>query len=333
MDIPPDFYDELKHNKLRRADWHDYHSKCFYLITLMKNPSALIPVFSNIIAKDNAITTDFTWSGWGIYNGIQEFKRYIREVTIWTFVIMPDHVHLIMSADERLDKHFGRYVSYLKTLCTQKVQSKSRLQYYTEEAAFCPGFNDRILLQHRQLQKWNRYIYDNPRRLWLMRSVPDFFLKAALIDSDKLPSELWPTGQKPMIQLYGNRLLLEYPELCVVRFSRRFSVETWQIKKRDALRVAGNGGVLVSPFIHKEEKAIFEEGVRLGARTIKVISDGFLDRAKPQGADFYHCAEGRMLLVAMNAGAFTPTRTSREICERMNKLAVWIAENAGRLMG
>ncbi len=34
---------------------------------------------------------------------------------------------------------------------------------------FTEGFNDRILLQPGQLQRWNWYIYDNPRRLQMLR--------------------------------------------------------------------------------------------------------------------------------------------------------------------
>lgn len=66
-DIPYDFYAQLKHNKLRRANFHDYHAKCFYLITLTKNPSPSIPLFSQLINKGNSIATDFSWTGWGIW--------------------------------------------------------------------------------------------------------------------------------------------------------------------------------------------------------------------------------------------------------------------------
>lgn len=243
------------------------------------------------------------------------------------YIIMPDHIHIILYSRQRTELHFGKYVAMLKAMCSQGVRSKSKLHGFTEEPIFQEGFNDRILLQSGQLDNWGNYIYDNPRRLWLMRSIPDYFSKTSVIRSDELPSELWLVPHLPMIQLYGNRNLLEYPQLCVVKFSRKFSAEEWQEKKTEALQVAKNGGVLISPFIHKEEKAIFEEGLLLGARIIKVIADGFLDREKPQGADFYHCAEGRMLLAAMNAGVYTKTRTNRDLCERMNKLAVWIAKH------
>lgn len=326
-DIPYEFYAELKHNKLRRADWHDYHSRCFYLVTLMKKPSPSVPLFSKLINKGNGIATDFSWAGWGIYNGIEKFKRNSSIVKIWRYVIMPDHAHIIIEVTRRMEQPLGYYIGLLKQQCTLGFQSKSKVFGLIEEAVFSEGFNDRILLQYGQLENWTKYVLDNPRRLWLMRSIPEFFSRTSIVNSDNFPSDLWLPEQKPLIQLYGNRLLLEYPELCVVRFSSKFPSEEWQKKRKEALRVAKNGGVLVSPFIHKEEKAILEEGLQLGARIIKVIADGFLDRAKPQGADFCHCAEGRMLLAAMNAGVFTKTPISRDLCRRMNALALWIAEH------
>lgn len=234
---------------------------------------------------------------------------------------------------ERTELHLGNYISKLKTACSQAVHKKAMIRNHTNDPVFESGFNDRILFskQEHQLKIWINYILDNPRRLWLMRSMPEFFSKTGIVNSDKFPPEFWLPGHQPMVQLYGNRLLLEYPELCQVRFSSKFSTEEWQQKKKEALRVAKNGGVLVSPFIHKEEKAILDEGLLLGARVIKVIPDGFLDREKPKGADFYHCAEGRMLIAAMNGGTYTSTRISRDLCRRMNDLAAWIAKNAREL--
>lgn len=332
--IPPEFYAELKHNKLRRADFHDYFAPCFYLITFVKNPSPEVPLFSTLVNNGLVISTDFSWSGWAIYNGINSFAKDFPFIRVWRYVIMPDHVHIILYVTIRTELHLGKYVGYLKTACTQALHKKAMIRNHTNEPIFEAGFNDRILFakQENQLDIWTNYVLDNPRRLWLMRSTPEFFSKTSIVNSDKFPSQLWLPEHKPLIQLYGNRLLLQYPELCVVKFSHKFSAGEWQKKRREALRVAKNGGVLVSPFIHKEEKAIFEEGLLLGAKVIKVIYDGFLDRAKPQGADFYHCAEGRMLLAAMNSGVYTATRINRDLCRRMNGLAIWIAGNPEELL-
>ena len=331
-DIPYEFYLQLKHSKLRRAEWHDYHSRGFYLVTLMRNSSLKAPLFSSIIEKNGKATVDFTWAGWGIYNGINKFIKNSDFIVVWKYVIMPDHVHVILEVKERIKQPLGYYVGLLKQQCELCFRSKSMVYGLIEEPAFSEGFNDRILLHRKQLDNWTDYILDNPRRLLIMRSNHNFFSKKSVVRYAGFPEDVWLSGQDPEIQLYGNGLITENPEICAVRFSSKFSAEEWEKRRKEALRVAKNGGVLVSPFIHKEEKAILEEGMLLGAKIIKVIPDGFLDREKPKGADFHHCAEGRMLLAALNRGVYTPTRNSRSLCMRMNRLAAWIAANPKALI-
>lgn len=354
--MDPQFYSELKHNMLRRAIWHDYHLPCVYLITLMKKDSPEVPFFSSIIKKEIPaaasaailpggssavedfrnvqVSTDFSWSGWAVYNGIRNFSRLYHDIKIIRYVIMPDHVHIIIYVSIKTDMSLGTYVRHLKTLCTQAFISKAFIRNKSVESVFEPGFNDRILFSNRedQMQNWINYIIDNPKRLYIKRSNPNFFSTTAVVDSDKLPASLWPSGKKPLLQLCGNRFLLRYPDKTWIKYSRKFSAEEWQKKKGMALRAAENGGVLISPFIHSEEKAIEKEGLQLGGRIIKIVADGFLPRAKPQGADFYHCAEGRMLIAAMNEGVFSPTPCQRNLCNKMNELALWLTNNADILI-
>lgn len=122
--IPPEFYAELKHNKLRRADFHDYFAPCFYLITFVKNPSSEVPFFSTLVNNGLFISTDFTWSGWAIYNGINSFAKDFPFIRVRRYVIMPDHVHIILYVTIRTVLHLGKYVGYLKTACTQALHKR-----------------------------------------------------------------------------------------------------------------------------------------------------------------------------------------------------------------
>ncbi|MCM1450704.1 MAG: hypothetical protein NC102_00385 [Clostridium sp.] len=122
--------------------------------------------------------------------------------------------------------------------------------------------------------------------------------------------------------------MLRYPEKIEIKFSRSFSKVEWEKKRFAIFRIAKNGGVLVTPAIHEEEKRLLNEGIMLGARAIKVIGYGFQPREKPQGMDFHHCADGKMLLFALNQykPGINRDGISRILCERMNACAKWIAE-------
>lgn len=332
--FPPEFYHQIKHNKLRRAHWHDYHLPSFYLITLMKKESPGVPPFSSLIKKENGeIDVKFSWSGWAIYNAMQKFSEEYPFIKLGRFVIMPDHVHSIMQVTEKTQESLGFYINRLKTYSTQCFRSKSQVRSPSEESVFERGFNDRILTQEGQLKNWNSYVLDNPRRLWLMRNIPDYFSRTYLF-ARACPSYLWDLSvseaeSKIMTHkfpTFGNAQLLRYPEKAVIRFSRRFSKEDWEKMQESVMRVAKNGGVLVTPAIHEEEKRLLREGLLLSGRVIKVIGYGFPAREKPQGEDFHHCAEGRMLLFALNQYEPGIKREAihRILCERMNATAEWI---------
>lgn len=299
----------------------------------MKNNHPEVPVFSTLINKGNSIGVDFSWSGWAIYNAIKLFERQYPFIKIWRYVIMPDHLHLIAYATCRLDKHLGQYVRLFKTICTEQFHSKSKVRSETTASIFDSGFNDRILYQKGQLDRWTNYIDENPRRLWLMRHNPEFFQKFSLARAD-CPLYILDDNADPnsdscvphSFPIFGNSCLLNYPEKIAVRFSSKFSSEEWDKKQKAVLQTAKNGGILVSPFIHQEEKRLMNEGIALGARVIKIIPDGYAERTKPSGNDFYHCAEGRMLFFALNALGedMKPTAIRRRLCERMNWCAKWL---------
>lgn len=326
----------IRHNKLRRASWHNYRSPSFYLITISKRESPEVPLLSNVITKENGvIATDFSWSGWTIYNAIQKFKDEFSFVRMGNYVIMPDHIHMIIQITEETPEPLGFYINKFKGIATQSFRSKSQVRMPSGESVFEDGFNDRILMHKNQLDIWSNYVKDNPRRLWLMKNNPDYFRRSYTLKK-VCPSYLWnfkhDFNNYEMLPhkfpTFGNAQLLRYPEKIAVRFSREYSKQEWEKKKEMILRVAKNGGVLVSPAIHEEERRIVNEGIMLGARIIKVIGYGFPQREKPQGEDFFHCSEGRMLLLALfqYEPGINRDNIYRIFCERMNACAQWITE-------
>lgn len=332
--FPPEFYHKIRHNKLRRALWHDYHLPCFYLITMMKKDSSEVPLFSSLIKReDGEINVKFSWSGWAVYNALNQFSKEYPFVKLGRYVIMPDHVHIIMQVKESTPEPLGFYVNKFKSIATQSFRSKSQVRIPSEESVFEDGFNDRIMKRYEQLDVWTDYVLDNPRRLWLKREYPGYFQRSYLFAKES-PSYLWDLSigkEESEIMAhkfftFGNAQLLRYPEKVVVRFSREFTEKEWDKKQEAILRVAKNGGVLVTPAIHAHEKRLLRDGLLLGAKVVKVIGYGFSEREKPHGEDFHHCAEGRMLLFALNRYDPEIRRDciSRILCEKMNACAEWI---------
>lgn len=146
-----------------------------------------------------------------------------------------------------------------------------------------------------------------------------FFMQLRRIEMDGKP-----------ISAYGNLFLSDEPEISVIRFSRRFNKAEFAAMRESWIGIAKNGGVLVSPFIHQEERKVRAEAVALGAKVIHIRPNGFRDKHKPMGRDFDLCAEGRLLEIAPAEWRKEWEIGSRRLFMNMNGLAERLADYAHR---
>ena len=93
------FYRQLVPNGRRRSNWHDYRSRCIYMITL--NKADCIPRFSTIkgIPGDyiNKPYTDLSPTGKIIAANVSALKHRFPFISILRRCIMPDHIHFVIS--------------------------------------------------------------------------------------------------------------------------------------------------------------------------------------------------------------------------------------------
>lgn len=219
--------------------------------------------------------------------------------------VMPDHIHIVLRVLGRLDEHVGKYIA----------RFESRLKGYFEL-----GYNDQILTKDRSLAVMINYVRENPHRLAVMRSYPEFFQRVRNI-----------TVADMRLEGYGNFFLLKYPLIEPVIVHRAWSDLELEQKRAYWNHVASNHGVLVSPFISKAEKDVRDEVLELGGRIIHVNPEPFRDGfTKPQGRDFRLCAEGRQLILAPHV-LRSPVLT-RSFCLDLNAVATTIAANPAILL-
>jgi hypothetical protein len=237
-------------------------------------------------------------------------KQCLREISgihpalhLLQYALMPDHLHLIVSVEDKLDETVGRKLAALKV----SVNRRSGIDQVFER-----GFNDQILTKSRKLDVIYNYLRANPYRLAIRRANPEFFHRRAGIIIGGL-----------QCQLYGNTNLLDNPFKDQVIVHRADDDKVYSSNRDRWLYTAANGGVLVSPFISKREKEIRREAELSGGRFILITNRPFGEREKPIGKDFDLCAEGHMLIIAPQS----PLDFSRTACKRMNALANHIVIN------
>ena len=130
-----------------RAPWQDYCSRQIYHITLLKR--ADVPSFGSL-AGDWRIAPGSPGSsyikasplGKAIKDCLREIAAIHPALRVLQYALMPDHLHILLSVESRLDEILGRKLAFFKVT----VNNRTGLP-----RVFDKGFNDQILTATRDL--------------------------------------------------------------------------------------------------------------------------------------------------------------------------------------
>ena len=323
----------------RRSDQHDYTSKCFYLVTLTVEGRR--PLLGELTGQvDTEAGVALSDLGRAVSEAWSAISSHYPQVAVIAQQVMPDHFHGILFFRENTDGlHLGHVIRGFKaatnrayrelfpSLCAainsvpRPFSCAATLSQSTIEGRKGPGllwskgYNDRILYNYYQLDRWKAYLRDNPRRLLVKHQHPEFF---------RVQRNLEYSGLS--FSAIGNRFLLDHPVKLQVQCSRRLTLEALEQKKADLLSAAAQGAVLVSPAISPGEKAIMRAAFDAGYPLIILQENGFTDLAKPGGARFDACARGQLLLLAPWEHHNERLVIRRDQCLMLNDMARRICE-------
>lgn len=240
-------------------------------------------------------TIERTKLGQAIAEEINRIPTYngAESIEIYSYVIMPDHVHILLRIHDRLPKHIGQYIAWFKIKCTDTCSALTGGPVSETMRPFASEYHDRLLKGKNQLSHMVRYIQDNPRRLALKRANKDLFRIRQNQQINTIPCTV-----------LGNIFLIEHPLRQVLQCSRRLTQEQIDNLKADCLREAADGTVYVTAAISEGEKQIARALREAGFPLIILLEKGFpapddphYSYFKPQGVYFEACAAGKLLLI------------------------------------
>ena len=311
MPYDPDYLYTPNHSNLRRMHDLDYREPRIYMITINKAPHA--PVLSCIgHPSEEVYRAELTPIGSRIDEQIRALNTVNSALIPWRWVIMPDHLHLLLYVCRRLDKHLGQYLAALKGRCSKAWWALDTAR--EGQPLFASGYHDRVVLREGQVATIRNYIDDNPRRLWVKQHNPDLFLHRHSLQ----------VAGEPMHAM-GNIFLLKHFDRHAVYISSRFSRDTVMARKREWFRAIQEGGVLIGSFVSKAEKRVRDYALTHGGRIVLMINHPFPERYKPSGQWFDLCREGRLLIVA--PGREYPRQWSvRDSFRHLNTLSERLAQ-------
>jgi hypothetical protein len=333
----------------RRDDHHDYTERRMYMITL--EVEGRRPLFGRLVGNPYAERGSYdeprielTELGEAVQRDWMDIHDYYPQIEVKAVQMMPDHMHGILFVKAPLPVHLGQVISGFKSGCRKaqkaleaaavKPQPTEEETCKTEKEAlpspqasalpsqkayrplFAKGYNDLILRSYDELSTWQNYLRDNPRRLMMKRSHPEwlrpfFGLKVGTTTYSSL----------------GNQALLHSPRRIAVRVSRRLDSNQIEMEKARYLDMARQGAVLVSPAISSGEKLVMRAAFDAGLPTIVLVENGFTPLTKPKGEQFDACAEGRLLLLAPWEHHNEKRTITASQCQQLNLMAIEICNS------
>ena len=327
---------------LLRAKWHDYFSPSVYMLTLTSVNRE--PIFGQLIGDTQNPVISLSSIGRMVAEQIELIHTYkgFDKTEVFSSVVMPDHVHILLYVRQQLQHPLGYYVSWFKKQCSDHARglnlasttvsssfgpalganspsSSSALAANSASNAplvFAPEYHDRILTQQGQLDNLKQYILDNPRRLALKRANPELFRLHQNMDISNLT-----------FTALGNLFLINYPLKQMLQCSRSLSQNDIDSLREQCLTLADNGVVFISAGISEGEKQICRALRENGFPLIIILKDGFpkpddphYKFFKPSGAYFEACAEGQLLLLEPQSDVFLQSRIAQPILQKHPQL-------------
>lgn len=331
---------EKKQDHLLRAKWMDYRDPAVHLLTMVTTDRQ--PILGKLVVPEGTIEQahiERTPLGEKIAAEIERIPTYkdASSIELYRYVIMPDHVHIMLQVHDRLPKQLGQYVRWFKRQCSGILTEETRLagiavrvepaermttgkglagiaarvEPAEKPMAVSVGSNlgatppsDTRLLFAPEYH--DRVLTSKGQLQHMKRYIIDnprrLALKRANPDLFRIRQNI-RLGRTLCVAL-GNIFLAEYPQRAVLQCSRRMTQAEIDAKREECLYQAANGMVYISGAISEGEKQISRALREAGYPLIVLLTEGFPEPDspnykyfKPQGVYFEACAAGKLLLV------------------------------------
>jgi REP element-mobilizing transposase RayT len=115
--------------------------------------------------------------GEAVKNLIETLPKFNHEVFVDAFVVMPNHVHLILKIEDRstnTDHHLGKIIGKLKSLAAREYRllKEKRLVRDIGSKLWQANYWEKIVTSHEQLEAIRTYILNNPKKWSIDRFGP-----------------------------------------------------------------------------------------------------------------------------------------------------------------
>ena len=340
---------------LYRARWMDYQSPSIQMLTLVtvdRKP---------LLAELRGETTHLTPLGTAVAGEIERIPTYLGagSIEILDYVIMPDHVHILLRIHDRLPRHLGQYVRWFKVQCSDAFTAMLEVargdtregDNATNTSATCTAASGwvsreeagRVLAgvsasmvspKSKNLLLFSHEYHDSllygrgqlaRMKSYIKENPRRLALKRANRDLFRIRQD-YAIGHFSCTVL-GNIFLARHPLRQVLQCSRSLTPEQIEERQRECLMQAAGGTVFITAAISQGEKVIARSLREYGFPLIILLEQGFPKPEsshyryfKPQGVYFEACAAGRLLLVEPHAEALERPEVAQRVIAKTGNI-------------
>lgn len=348
--------------KIQRCQLHDYREPCIYLLTVTVEGRK--PLLGRLEGDMHTAHIELTPLGEDVRHELYALCDRYPQLRLLQYQIMPDHVHVILQATERLSKPIGSLfaswrhacgVAYARTMAgasahqPDKADTKKKrqtdLSASLSKTALAASSSPYLEEAFRSLSDSQSETALAPRYL---RLFSEGYNDSILRGREQLQHMIAYVRDNPRRLLLkrqccpyftihrsidvaglrfdaiGNLALLQRP-LLAVHCRRRWTDKERQAFAAQCLKASEGGAILIGAFISKAEQEIAHTANERRHPLIHIVENGFPELYKPVGQAFYACAEGRLLLLAPWEYHAGRKAISREQCNALNIMAEIIA--------
>ena len=343
--------------KIQRCQLHDYREPCIYLLTVTVEGRK--PLLGQVTWDVHVAKVALTELGMAVRYEINTISKRYPQVQVLQYIVMPDHVHLILRVKERLPESLplGNIVAAWKHACGKAYASLSATgnlkaanpnggaaqQSASEDGsvfsrpsgmeAFRSPINTPA--EAAQAPRYLRFFSEGYNDSILRGREQLQHMIAYVRDNPR--RLLLKRANSPYFTIHrsialaefsfdaiGNLALLQRP-LLAVHCRRRWTDEERDAFSAQCLKASEGGAVLIGAFISKTEQEIAHAANERRHPLIHLLENSFPELYKPVGQAFYACAEGRLLLLAPWEYHAGRKAISRGQCNALNTMAETIA--------
>lgn len=151
---------QLPNRKRNRLYEYDYSAPNAYFVTVCTDKRKNIFWQDAEAEMDCSMKITYTEYGKFVYNSICDISKHYPMITVDTFVIMPNHIHLLLQINTEND---GRPMT-APTISTVVNMMKGAVTKQIGHAVWQKGFYDHVIRGEADYREiWN-YIEGNPSR-------------------------------------------------------------------------------------------------------------------------------------------------------------------------